>query len=380
MDVSSEMVYPLVPLFLANVLGANKLLIGLIEGIAESTASLLNVFSGWWSDRIRERKALMIAGYSISTLSRPIMAAAHGWQEILAGRFIDRLGKGLRTAPRDALIAESSDPAHLSRSFSFHRSLDTMGAVVGPLIAMFVLQYFTTSYRAVFWLSMIPGMIAVCIIVLFIRERKHKVSAQQAETPRLTFTVFDTQARFFMLIATIFALGNSSDMFLILKAQQAGIPPSLIPGAYLLFNLVYSLSAVPAGITADAFGKKRVILTGFVLFAALYYGFGVATTAAAIWVLFGFYGVFMGLTEGIQKAYLAAIVPPPVKATAFGVYSTMIGISKFPASLIAGWLWDTVSPAMTFYFGAATSVLAAMLFLMLIIISRRSNQKIRNQQ
>ncbi len=379
MDVSSEMVYPLVPLFLANVLGVNKFLIGLIEGIAESTASILNVFSGWWSDKIRKRKDLMIAGYSVSTLSRPIMAVAHSWQHILTGRFIDRVGKGIRTAPRDAIIAESSDPAHLARSFSFHRSLDTMGAVVGPLLAILLLQCFANSYRTVFWFSMLPGTIAVFIVVLFIKEKQHDIAAQRIEAPRLTLKVFDKKARFFILIATIFALGNSSDMFLILKAQQVGIPPPVIPGVYLLLNLVYSLSAVPAGITADAFGKKRVILMGFVLFAILYYGFGVATTATAIWFLFGLYGVFMGLTEGIQKAYLATIVSPHVKATAFGVYSTAIGISKLPASLIAGWLWDRVSPAMTFYFGAATSVVSAMLFIILIFISRNSEKLQREQ-
>ena len=370
MDVSSEMVYPLVPLFLLNVLGVNKFLIGLIEGIAESTASILNVFSGWWSDRIGRRKGLLIAGYATSTLSRPIMAVAHAWQQVLIARFADRVGKGIRTAPRDAIIAESSEPEHLSRSFSFHRSLDTMGAVVGPLLALLLLQLFTGSYRTVFWLSMVPGVIAVFIIIAFITESGASTPVKRISSFSLNLKAIDGKARFFILIATVFALGNSSDMFLILKAQHVGMPTYVIPGVYLLFNLVYSLSAMPAGIVADRFGKKRVILTGFMLFAVLYYGFAVATTTSAIWYLFAFYGLFMGLTEGIQKAYLASITPPQFKATAFGVYGTMIGICKFPASLIAGWFWDAVSPASTFYFGAATSVVSAVLFIVLIIISR----------
>jgi MFS family permease len=379
MDVSSEMVYPLVPLFLSNALGVNKLLIGLIEGIAESTASILNVFSGWWSDRIGRRKGLLIAGYATSTLSRPIMAAAHSWPQVLISRFADRVGKGIRTAPRDAIIAESSEPEYLSRSFSFHRSMDTMGAVIGPLLALLLLQLFASSYRTVFWLSMVPGMIAVFIIIAFITESGSSTRIKRKSSFSLNLKAIDGKARFFILIATVFALGNSSDMFLILKAQHAGIPASVIPGVYLLFNLIYSISALPAGIVADRFGKKRVILTGFVLFAALYYGFAVATTTTAIWFLFGFYGLFMGLTEGIQKAFFATIIPPQLKATAFGVYSTAVGISKLPASLIAGLLWDKGSPAMTFYFGATTSVISAMLFIMLIIISRNSNGTVRNQ-
>ena len=380
MDVSSEMIYPLVPLFLSNVLGVNKFLIGLIEGVAESTASILNVFSGWWSDKIRSRKNLMIVGYATSTLSRPIMATAHTWLQILIARFVDRVGKGLRTAPRDAIIAESSEPAHLARSFSYHRSMDTMGAVVGPLLALLLLQFFANSYRTVFWISMVPGVIAVFIVMVFITERGNHIYVQQGGPPTLTLKVFDRKAQCFILVATLFALGNSSDVFLILKAQHVGIPMSVIPGVYLLFNLIYSISAIPAGIIADRFGKKRIILMGFVLFAALYYGFAVAITTVTIWFLFGFYGFFMGLTEGIQKAYLATIIPPQVRATAFGVYSTAIGITKFPASLIGGWLWDNVSPAMTFYFGAAISMVSAALFMVLIIISRDSTKSARDQQ
>jgi MFS family permease len=370
MDVSSEMIYPLVPLFLANSLGVSKSMIGLIEGIAEATASLLKVFSGWFSDRISQRKNLMLAGYAISTLSRPIIALAGTWQQVLASRFVDRLGKGIRTAPRDAIIAESTEITHLGRAFSFHRSMDTMGAVAGPAIALMLLQRYN-NHTIVFWLSMIPGAIAVLIIGAFIREKKRPTAAL-AERPRLSLTHFDGKVKLFILIATVFALGNSSDAFLILRAEQTGIPTVMIPAVYLVFNLVYSLSAIPAGMAADRFGKKRLILLGFVLFAGLYYGFAVASSATGIWLLFGLYGVFMGLTEGIQKAFLATIIPPGLKATAFGVYASAVGLATLPASLIGGLLWDRVSPAATFYFGASTALLSALLFGILVVSMRTS--------
>jgi MFS family permease len=396
MDVSSEMIYPLVPLFLANVLGVNKSVIGLIEGIAESTASLLKVFSGWFSDRVGNRKWLMAVGYGISTLSRPIVALASSWQHVMGSRFMDRFGKGVRTAPRDAIIAESSDKAHLGRAFSFHRSTDTMGAVIGPALAFFLLGIFSNNYRMVFWLSMIPGMIAVLLIIFFITEKKIKREKSVKEQSTKDSVIppnppvpplargdkrgvrgglFDWRFKFFVLIATLFAIGNSSDVFLILRAQQIGIPTVMIPVVYLLFNLIYSLSAIPAGIAADRFGRKRVILLGFVLFAILYYGFAAAKDTTAIWVLFAFYGLFMGLTEGIQKAFLATIIPQDFKATAFGVYNTAVGFAMFPASLIGGWLWDHVSPSATFYFGVITACLSAMLFVIFIAAVRRNVTK-----
>ena len=370
MDISSEMIYPLVPLFLANVLGVSKSAIGLIEGVAESTASILKVFSGYLSDRLGNRKWLMVAGYGLSTLTRPIIALAKTWHHVFAFRFFDRFGKGIRGAPRDALIAESTEKEFLGRAFSFHRSLDTMGAVIGPALAFFLLGIFSNDYRMVFWLSIMPGIIAVLLIIFFIRET-NKPATELSERPKFTLKHFDWRFKFFVIIAAIFALGNSSDVFLILRAEHKGIPAIMIPVVYMFFNLVYSISAIPAGIAADRFGKKRVILTGFVLFALLYYGFAVAANATAIWILFGFYGVFMGLTEGIQKAFLATIIPQQFKATAFGVYNTIVGMAMLPASLIGGWLWDHVSPSATFYFGAITASLSAILFIIFIIVIRK---------
>lgn len=370
MDISSEMVYPLVPLFLANILGVNKSVIGLIEGIAEASASLLKVFSGWLSDRIGQRKSLMTLGYGISTMSRPIIALSSAWPQVLASRFTDRLGKGIRTAPRDAIIAESTEKTRLARAFSFHRSMDTMGAVVGPAITLVLLGLFSNDLRKIFWFSMIPGLIAVVLIFFCIQEKRNNPAPIHGERPKLSCKHFNWKMKFFVVITALFALGNSSDVFLILRAEQVGIPTAMIPAVYLAFNLVYALSAIPAGMVADRFGKRRIILLGFVLFSGLYYGFAVAGSTAAIWLLFGLYGLFMGLTEGVQKAFLSTIIPPDFKATAFGVYATAVGLAAFPASLIGGLLWDHVSPAATFYFGAITAALSALLFFILIVIDR----------
>jgi MFS family permease len=367
MDVSSEMIYPLVPLFLASVLGVNKAVIGLIEGVAESTASILKVFSGWFSDRTRNRKWLMAAGYGISTLSRPLVALASGWQHVMGSRFVDRFGKGVRTAPRDAIIAESTDKAYFGRAFGFHRSMDTMGAVIGPALAFFLLGILSSDYRKVFWLSMIPGVIAVLVTIFFITEKK-RATVSQVKRTKLALKHFQWRFKLFVAIAGLFALGNSSDVFLILRAQQAGIATVRIPLVYLLFNLVYCLSSAPAGIAADRFGRKRIILLSFVLFAVLYYCFAVASGITAIWILFGFYGLFMGLTDGIQKAFLSTIIPADFKATAFGIYNTVVGLAMLPASLIGGWLWDYISPSATFYFGAVTASLAAIAFIGFITV------------
>jgi len=365
MDVSSEMIYPLVPLYLADVLGANKSLVGLIEGVAEFTASLLKVISGWFSDRIGRRKSLMLAGYCISTLSRPIIALAGTWQQVLTSRFVDRLGKGVRTAPRDAIIAETSNTDHLARSFSFHRSMDTMGAVIGPGLAFLWLRFHNGSYQEVFWLSIIPAFIAILFIVAFIRENKPRPTAPLGNL-RFSLKQFNGHAKFFILIAAIFALGNSSDAFLILRSEQLGISATTIPVVYLLFNLIYSFSAIPAGMAADKYGSTRIILLGFVLFAGLYYGFAVAGSSGSIWILFPVYGVFMGLTEGVQKAFLATLIPSEFKATAFGFFASAVGFATLPANLIGGMLWDRVSPAATFYFGAATAGVSSILFMILI--------------
>lgn len=364
MDFSSEMVYPLVPLFLATILGVNKSIIGIIEGIAESTASLLKVFSGWFSDRIGKRRFLMVGGYGVSTLSRPFVALSTHWGHVLTYRFIDRFGKGIRTAPRDAIIAESSPEVHLGRSFGFHRAMDTVGAVVGPATAFLLLSLFSNSYRLVFWVSMIPGILAIMIIVLFITEKKGKRGL--VTLPKLSLKDFDYRFKAFIFVITLFALGNSSDAFLILRAQNLGIKIAVIPLVYLSFNVVYALFAWPAGILSDKIGPRKVILSGFILFALIYLGFALAQNPTHIWMLFPLYGIFMGLTEGVQKAYLATIIPHTHKATAYGIYNSLIGLAVLPASIMGGYLWDTISPSATFYYGAIVASFSALLFIFLL--------------
>jgi MFS family permease len=391
MDMSSEMIYPLVPIFLSSVLGVNKSVIGIIEGIAESTASLLKIFSGWFSDRIGKRKILLIVGYGISTLSRPILALSTLWSHVLVFRFTDRFGKGIRGAPRDAIIAESTHHKDLGRSFGFHRGMDTLGAVIGPAIAFILLLLFTENFRLVFWFSMIPGIIAVLIIVFFIKEQKSKVAeVQRSDTPELLAPGalpgreasipdnknFDWRFKAFVAIATLFAMGNSSDVFLILKATDTGIEEMQIPILYLCFNLVYALTAIPAGILSDRIGRKRIILAGFILFGFIYWGFASASEQKHIWWLFLLYGVFMGLTEGIQKAYLGTIIPDKFKATGYGIFNMSIGLAVLPASIIGGWLWDKYGSHAAFYYGAITAFISATLFLIVFGMDKLKEKRI----
>lgn len=378
MDLSSEMVYPLVPLFLSSVIGVNKSVIGLIEGIAESTASLLRVFSGCLSDRIRKRKILMIAGYGISTLSRPVLALSTSWGHVLTSRFVDRFGKGIRVAPRDAIIAESVLSKDLGRSFGLHRAMDTFGAVIGPAAAFIILAFFSGDFRRVFWLSLLPGVIAVLIVILFIRDTADKGlkhSGTQLTENRNLRTKFDWRYKAFVAISTLFAFGNSSDAFLILRATGIGIKDTTIPLLYLSFNLIYSIVSMPAGILSDRFGRKRVILSGYLLFAIIYWGFAEASAVRHVWGLFLLYGIFMGLTEGIQKAFIADLIPENLTATGFGIYNTCVGLAVLPASIIGGYLWDKYGPEATFYFGVFTASVSAML---LIIIFGTDLKKYNN--
>lgn len=360
MDISSEMVYPLVPLFLSSSLGASKSVIGLIEGIAEAAASLLQLFSGVVADRFGKNKLLMGLGYGISTVSRAGLAVASGWGMVLAARLTDRMGKGIRTAPRDAIIAVSTPPERWGAAFGFHRTLDQAGAFVGPALALLILTLWAADYRLVFWLSIIPGLLAVTLIVWFIEADgpAPAVRATLAWLPRK----FDRRLRGFLLAVGLFSLGNSSNVFLILKAEQVGLGPAWISGVYLAFNGVYALVSTPAGLLADRIGKKKVILAGFGLFAGVYAGFALATEMWQIVGLFLGYGMYMGLTEGVQRAYLATLIAEKQRATGFGWYHMVVGLAILPASLIAGFLWDTVGPSAPFWFGAGMAALAAAVF------------------
>ena len=364
-DISSEMIYPVLPLFLANVLGVGAVTIGLIEGIAESTASLLKVFSGWLSDRSGQRKPLMVAGYGLSDLIKPFLALTGAWWQVLGIRFVDRVGKGVRGAPRDALIADSTPAEQRGKAFGFHRALDTVGAAVGPLSAFAVLEFFNSNYRLVFALSAIPGVIAVIILVGFLKEKAAKNPA--ATPPKLGFGSLGAGFLLFALISTLFTFGNSSDAFLILRAQNLGLAAVLVPLAYFTFNIVYSLLAMPLGSLSDRVGRKVVIIAGYLIFAIVYCGFAFASASWAVWGLFAVYGIYYALTDGVQRAYITDIVPSNLRGSAIGTYNALVGIAALPASIIGGFLWQAIAPEATFIYGAVFAVIAAVLLLIVPI-------------
>jgi len=375
-DVSSEMILNLLPLFLANVLGAGTAVIGLIEGLAETTASVLKVFSGWLSDRLGQRKWLTVAGYGLSTLAKPFLYFATSWSGVLGVRFADRVGKGIRTAPRDALIADSIDERQRGLSFGLHRAMDTAGAFSGLLIATAVIWAIQagggtlqrTTFQTVVLLSIVPAALAVVVLALGARDIPRREEA--ARPPSLTLRGFDARFRGFLLIVILFTLGNSSDAFLILRAQERGLSVLGVMGALLALNLVYALVSSPAGVLSDRIGRRRVLVGGWLIYGLVYLGFALAGAGWQVWLLYALYGVYYGMSEGVARALVADIVRPEQHGTAYGVFNAAVGVTAFPASLIAGLLWQGLGPwkglgpAAPFLFGAGLALLAALLMIM----------------
>jgi MFS family permease len=327
--------------------------------VAESTASILRVFAGALSDRTGRRKPLMLLGYGLANLTKPLLAVSTSWPQVLAIRFGDRFGKGIRGAPRDALIADSVHPSVRGRAFGFHRAMDTAGAAIGPLLATATLALTGDNPRVVFWLASLPGIASVVIGWWLLRD--HPVAPRDASAPRLGFRDMGRPFAVFTLVSTLFALGNSSDAFLILRAQNLGMAVAVIPLAYFGFNAVYALLSTPAGILSDRVGRWPLLVVGYAVFAVVYAGFALAGSALVAAALFLAYSVYYALTEGIARALIADLVPPPLRATALGTYATATGAALLPASLIAGALWDRVGPWAPFAFGAGLAGLAALL-------------------
>ncbi|MDP4087064.1 MAG: MFS transporter [Bacillota bacterium] len=362
-DLSSEMIVPILPLFLTSVLHTQVGTIGIIEGVAESTASVLKLFSGWLSDQMGKRKPLMMIGYGLSNLIKPLFAiTTSGWQVLLI-RFGDRFGKGVRGAPRDALIADSTTKKDRGKAFGFHRAMDTLGAVIGPLIAYIVLRSHTGHYRTVFLISAIPGILSVLVLLFFLKEKKQEKSSSVRELPKIRFKGMGRQFISFTLISTLFALGNSSDAFLILEAKHVGMQEALIPLAYLAFNLAYTFTSIPTGILSDRIGRKPVIIGGYVIFAIIYLGFGLVHQPLGIWILFVFYGLYYAATEGIQKAYVSDIIPEGSRGTGIGTFNAITGLAALPASILAGFMWQFLGPLATFGTSSILALLAAILLL-----------------
>jgi MFS family permease len=363
-DVSSEMIYPLLPLFLTSVLGAGQMFVGLVEGLAESAASLTKLFSGWLADRLGKRKSLVVTGYTFSTFTRPLVAFALAPWHVLAIRFADRLGKGLRTSPRDALIAASTDKTLMGRAYGFHRSMDHLGAVTGPLLAFGLLALLGERLRTVFLLATIPGLLSVLILIMWVTEVRAAPTIS-LETPRPKGRLDGRLVRF-LLIVTLFTLGNSSDAFLLLRAQDVGIGVAYLPLLWMFFHVVKAATGMPGGILSDLRGRRGTIIAGWLVYALAYLGFGAASQPWQIWALFSFYGLYFGLTEGVERALIADLVPAERQASAFGLYHFCIGIAALPSSLLMGYLYQHFGAELAFTFGAVLAALSAILLLIFL--------------
>lgn len=379
-DVSSEMVYPLLPLFLTSArIGATPAIVGLIEGLAESTASLLRVFSGYWSDRLQERKPLTILGYAASTIGKILLYLSNSWPLVLASRLTDRFGKGIRTAPRDALIADSTDSARRGTAFGLHRALDSAGASVGVILAYIFFVSLHDDFSGIFMISVIPAVLGI-VILFFVREkiapRKMEVTARgngkpgNARVPWWSglggrWSALDRRLKLFLLVVFVFALGNSSNQFLLLRAKNQGFDDATVILMYLVFNIVYALAAWPAGRLSDRVGRKALLVLGYLTYGVVYVGFAIANPLQ-LWGLFATYGLYIAFTEGVEKALVSDIAPQDLRATLIGLHATFVSIGLLPASVLAGFLWDTFGPQVPFYFGGAMGIVAAIALWILI--------------
>jgi len=370
-DVSSEMLYPILPIFMTTTLGAPVALVGVIEGIAEGTAGTSKVASGWWSDRLPRRRPVVALGYALSVLGKLLLALSFVWPQALFARFFDRLGKGTRTAPRDALIADSTDAGSMGRSFGFHRGLDTLGAVLGPLMGLALIAALGEDrLRPIFFVALAPALASVALVALA-RERKRRVAAH-GEPLRLDFSGAPSRYWMFLGVSMLFAFGNSSDAFLLLRARDLGLGLMAVVLAYALYNTAYALLAYPAGIAADRVGAHRVLTGGFAVFGVVYLGFAMAGGGGAVWPLFAGYGVVMAMTEGVGRALISDVAPAERRGAFLGLYHTAIGLSAVVASVLAGVLWDQVGPATPFALGGATGLAAALLLALLPMQARPS--------
>ncbi len=412
-DVATEMGYPLLPVFLTVVLHASATALGAIEGVAESVASLLKLASGWLSDRAPGRKPLVVAGYGLASVVKPLVGLAQSVGQVTAIRVADRIGKGIRTSPRDALIADSVAPAIRGRAFGFHRAMDNLGAVVGPLVAFAILRHSAAapgvpgasgaSLRQVFLWSAVPAALSVALLVAGVREVRRGPRAARPGTRPIVPPAPSSPAapsasvapgvapgsavgivaagaraplggRFWALFATliVFTLGNSSDTFLLLRATQVGVATALVPVIWAMLNLVKALVNVPGGVLSDRFGRRPLLAAGWLIYGAVYLGFGFAAAAWQIWALFAVYGLYFGATEGAQSALVADAVPADRRGTAYGFYNLAIGIAALPASLLFGFLLDHAGARTAFTFGAAMALLAAAAICFLQPGGRRS--------
>lgn len=377
-DVSSEMIFTLVPLFLTNVLGAAGTIVGLVGGVSEGIDALVRIYSGWLSDRIGKRKLLAVCGYSISTIAKPFLLLANVWGAVLAVRFADRIGKGVRSSSRDALIADSASAGDRGRAFGLHRAMDTSGAFLGLAIAALIvymaqgassIQLSPGSFRWLIIMGVIPAVLAVGVLQIFVGEkRKGPLSHERAHNLPAGGAAgkFDKRFKVFLAIMVVFTLGNSSDFFVIIRAQNVGVSLLQVALMLMLHNVAYAALSLPMGALSDKLGRRRVIALGWFIYALVYLGFAVASNVWQVWLLFICYGIYYGVVEGVARSFVADLVPPDKRGTAYGLYHGAVGISLVAASMGAGWLWDKLGPSSPFFLGAGLAFVAMLAIMVLI--------------
>ena len=385
-DISSEIIYPLLPAFLSLTLNASAGVVGIIEGTAESISSLLKLFAGYFSDKRGKRKGFVVFGYSLSSFVRPLLAFAGNWYHVFALRLIDRVGKGIRSAPRDAMIADTVSIKERGLAFGLHRAMDHTGATLGPLIGYLLVQFFTTDqaaltsqdFSSIFLLASIPAIAAVIVVSLFVREsykRGRPANDATVITPpqRLSLRGFDRNFKYFLVIIALFTLSNSSDVFLLLRAQNVGIPVNQLPLLWAGLHVSKVVSSLYGGHLSDILGRRRLIVSGWILYAAVYAGFAFVSNSVSVWILFLMYGIYFGLVEGAEKALVADLVRAEQRGTAYGLYNLAFGITVLPASLLMGFLWDWRGPEVAFLVSATLGAAAAVL-LMLLVKTRQTTR------
>lgn len=351
-DLSSQMIVPILPLFLTETLGAPIWIVGLIEGLGAAVAGVLRVFAGWISDRFGHKKRLMLLGYGISNLSKPFFGAAANWSEVLGIRLVDRVGKGTRSAPRDALLAELTTSQDRGRAFGFRRAMDDLGAAIGPLAAALVLAMSAQNMRLVFALTIVPGVLAMVMLGLLKEPVRSQDVPVKRAMPQLSLVGFSRPYYLFLVVGALVAMANFSEAFLVLRDRSLGLSPLLIPIAYFVTNIVSSVLSMPAGILADRLGRKGMLAIGYVLLAVVDLGFALANQTIWIWLLMAGYGMFGAFTKGNEKVFIADLSQEHHRGTAMGTFNAVVGLAALPASLLAGFLWQTWGPQAPFIFSA----------------------------
>jgi len=362
-DTASEMLYPVMPIFITQILGAPVFVVGIIEGIAEGSASLFKTFFGFWSDEIQRRKPFVIGGYAASAVSKIIIALSYSWPWVLIGRIVDRMGKGARTGARDALLLEATDKTDKGFIFGFHRAMDTTGAVIGPTIALILLFLFHNNIRLILFVAVIPAFLSL-VLFIWVKEARKKLQTSKIKLS-LSIKSFPPQLKMLLFGLCVFSLGNSSDSFLILRAKNLGLSLVLIISAYILYNICYALSSTPAGAIADKIGTKKVFITGIIIFTLVYLGFALDKSGIFVWPLFAIYGFYIGLTDGVSKAMVGSLVGEEQAGTAYGVLNTITSLFTLLASVIGGFLWSLYSPSATFYFAVICAAISIPIFLLI---------------